>query len=327
MTLTQFRYLVAIADSGLNITLAAQRVHATQPGLSKQLKQLEDELGLRLFTRKGRTLEAITPAGIEIIERARAILAEAANIRTLSANLRADHQGELRIATTHTQARYVLPTALAALKRRYPDVAVHLAPGGDGETHARLAGGNADIAILSSASDPPAAEFILPLYRWNRVILVPHGHELTRLERPMTLADLASHPLVSYESSRSPGSSLRAAFAAVGESPNIAFTARDADLIKTYVQNGLGVGVMAEMASIPDDAGHFVALSTDGLLPACTTWLMLRSDHVLRDFALALIVRLVPGLHGRDLRRALAGEQALAIDPPHWRDYRHTVAP
>lgn len=325
MTLTQLRYLVAIADSGLNITVAAQRVHATQPGLSKQLKQLEDELGLRLFTRKGRTLEAITPAGAEIIERARAILAEAANIRALSANLRADHQGELRIATTHTQARYVLPTALAALKRRYPDVAVHLAPGGDAETLARLAHGDADIAILSSAGDPPTAEFILPLYRWNRVVLVPHGHGLARLERPMTLADLASHPLVSYESSRSSGSSLRAAFAAVGESPNIAFTARDADLIKTYVQNGLGVGVMAEMASIPDDAEHFLALPTDGLLPMCTTWLMLRNDRVLRDFALALIVRLVPGLHGRDLRRALAGEQTLMIDPPHWRDYRQTV--
>lgn len=326
MTLTQLRYLAAIADSGLNITLAARHVHATQPGLSKQLKQLEDELGLRLFTRRGRNLEAVTPAGAQIIERARVILAEAANIRALSANLRADHQGDLHIATTHTQARYVLPAALAALKRRYPEVTVHLAPGGDGETLARLANGDADIVILSSAGGPPTAEFILPLYRWNRVVLVPYGHDLARLERPMTLADLAAHPLVSYESSRSPGSSLRAAFTAIGEHPNIAFTARDADLIKTYVQNGLGVGVMAEMALSPGDTEHFVALPIDGLLPICTTWLMLRSDRVLRDFALALIIRLVSGLHGRDLRRALAGEQTLTIDPPHWRDYRHTVA-
>src|SRR6478609_9948456 len=120
MTLTQLRYLVAIADSGLNITLAAERVHATQPGLSKQLKQLEEELGFTLFTRRGKSLEAITAAGAQVIERARIIQSEAANIRALAANLRNEAQGELRIATTHTQARYALPPAIAALRKRYP---------------------------------------------------------------------------------------------------------------------------------------------------------------------------------------------------------------
>lgn len=319
MTLTQLRYLVAIADSGLNITLAAQKVHATQPGLSKQLKQLEDELGFRLFTRKGRSLESVTPAGAEVIERARAVQEQVANIRALAANLRADSQGELHIATTHTQARYVLPTALAALKQRYPQVAVHLAPGGDGEALGRLADGQADLAIVSTAGAPPQVPGLaLPMFRWDRVVLVPRTHPLSALERPLRLNDLVGQPLVSYESSRSPESSLRAAFAAIGATPDIACTARDADLIRTYVRAGLGVGIMAEMAVRDDD--DLVAVSADGLLPTCTTWLLIRDDRVLRDYTSSLASQLVPGLHARDLQRALGGEPLPGLKPPHWRE-------
>ena len=324
MTLTQLRYLVAIADSGLNITLAASKVHATQPGLSKQLKQLEDELGFRLFTRRARSLEAITPAGSEVIERARVILAEASNIRALAANLRRDNQGELHIATTHTQARYALPAALAALNQRYPQVAVHLAPGGDGEALARLAHGDADLAIVSSAGAPPPADLALPLYRWDRVVLVPRAHPLAALKRALTLADLAAHPLVSYESSREPESSLRRAFVAAGLEPNVVMTARDADLIKTYVRAGLGVGILAEMAIMPDDA-DLVALPADALLPQCTAWLLLRQDRVLRDYTEALITRLLPQLKPRELRRALDDGEELKLEPAHWRE-RHDLS-
>ena len=133
MTLVQLRYLIAIADSGLNITLAAARVHATQPGLSKQLRQLEDELGFQLFVRKGKSLDAITHAGEQVIERARAILTEAANIRAIAADLRNEAYGELRIATTHTQARFALPPAIAALSNLYPQVSVHLQPTRDAD--------------------------------------------------------------------------------------------------------------------------------------------------------------------------------------------------
>src|ERR1700753_3451562 len=128
MTLTQLRYFIAIADSGLNITTAAERVHATQPGVSKQLKQLEDELGFHLFSRKGKSLHAITPAGEQVLDRARIIMKEAANIRSIAANRRGEEAGELTIATTHTQARFVLPHAIAALKQRYPGITVHLKP-------------------------------------------------------------------------------------------------------------------------------------------------------------------------------------------------------
>ena len=133
MTLTQLRYLIAIADSGLNITTAAERVHATQPGVSKQLKQLEDELGFQLFARKGKSLHEVTPSGREVLARARIIMAEAANIRSIAADLRGEESGDLTIATTHTQARFVLPPAIAALKRRYPGVSMHLKAQGDAQ--------------------------------------------------------------------------------------------------------------------------------------------------------------------------------------------------
>lgn len=313
MTLTQLRYAVAIADSGLNITLAAERVHATQPGISKQLKQIEDELGFRLFSRKGRSLDAVTPQGAQVIARARTILAEAANIRAIAANLRHEERGELTIATTHTQARFVLPGALGMLKQRYADVSVHLKPHGDAEVMQLLERGLVDLAIVSTAGAPPDDGLAVPLYRWRRVVVAPRTHALSTLDRPLALAELARHPLVSYESSLRADSSLRLAFAAAGLRPNIACTARDADLIKTYVRAGLGVGVLAEMAITPDDAHDLRVLQADTLFPECTTWLVLRRDRVLRDYALALVERIAPQIDGRDLRNVLAGHA-----PPQW---------
>lgn len=324
MTLTQLRYLTAIADSGLNITLAAERVHATQPGVSKQLKQLEDELGFRLFTRKGKSLDTVTVAGRQVIERARIILAEAANIRSLAANLRNDAQGELRIATTHTQARFALPAAIGALNRSYPQVGVRLLPGGDTEVLELLDRGDADLAVVSSAGAPPAAGLALPAYRWDRVVLVPNEHPLTSLQHAPTLAELAAYPLVTYESSLKPESSLRHAFVSAGLEPRLAITALDADLIKTYVRVGLGVGVLAEMALLAEDAADLSVLRADGLFPTCTTWIVLPRDRVLRDFALEFIALFAPQIDRRDVRRAFdhgdfAGEWPT---PPHWRSGR-----
>ncbi|HEY0178642.1 MAG TPA: LysR substrate-binding domain-containing protein [Dokdonella sp.] len=327
MTLTQLRYVVAIADSGLNITLAADRVHATQPGLSKQLKQLEDELGFQLFSRRGRSLDAVTPQGAQVIERARTILSEAANIRAIAANLRADERGELAIATTHTQARFVLPPAVAALARRYPDVAVHLKPHGDAQVMELVERGQVDLAIVSTAGAAPPDGLAVPLFRWRRVAVAPREHALGALGRALRLADLARHPLVSYESSLRPDSSLRNAFIAAGLTPNFACTARDADLIKTYVRAGLGVGVLAEMAITAEDALDLHVLDVGALLPECTAWLVLRRDRVLRDFALALIELVAPQIDGRELRRVLAGNAAPDWPaPPSWRELRERTA-
>ena len=232
MTLTQLRYLVAIADSGLNITLAAERVHATQPGLSKQLKQLEDELGFQLFVRRGRSLDSIAPAGERVLEHARRILAEAANIRSYAANERGEYSGRLLLATTHTQARYVLPPVIAAIRREFPRVDVDLQAGSDAEVMQQLHDG-ADLALISTAGSVPGGGLPVPLYRWRRVLLVPRSHPLAALRRAPSLAELAAHPLISYESSTRADSSMRRAFAAAGAEPQIAMTARDANLIKT----------------------------------------------------------------------------------------------
>jgi DNA-binding transcriptional LysR family regulator len=323
MTFTQLRYLVAIADAGLNITLAAERVHATQPGLSKLLRQLEDELGFQLFHRKGRSLSAITHAGAQVLERARAILAEAANIRSIAANLRNESHGTLRIATTHTQARFALPGAIAALSRGYPQVSVHLQPVSDADVIALLDSGQVDFAIVSTASGvSPSNGIALPAYRWNRIALVPRRHPLARQKQPVTLERLATYPLISYDSSLRSESSLARAFQAVGLRPQIAMTASDADLIKTYVREGLGVGVLAEMVFQAERDTDLCRLDIDHLFAPCTTWIVLRRESVLREYALDFIDVFAPHLERQAVSRVLATNDAAPPwpDAPHWRE-------
>nr|WP_164083327.1 LysR family transcriptional regulator [Stenotrophomonas pavanii] len=325
MTLTQLRYLVAIADAELNITLAASRVHATQPGLSKQLKQLEDELGFLLFVRKGRSLESVTPAGTEVIARARAVLAEANNIRTYAANQRRESQGQLILTTTHTQARFVLPPAVAAIKQAYPQVSVHLQQAGEADALDRLNQGDADIAIISTAGGEPTDGIAVPLFRWRRLVVVPKGHPLDRAGRAPDLAALARQPLISYESSTRPNSSLQRAFAAHGLVPDLALTALDADLIKTYVRTGLGVGLLAEMAVSSNDE-DLKAWPAPTPIAECIAWAVLPRDRVLRDYALELVHVLAPQIDPRDLRRVLDGNQAAAWPlPPTWESLTQTI--
>jgi LysR family cys regulon transcriptional activator len=325
MTLTQLRYLVAIADADLNITLAAARVHATQPGLSKQLKQLEDELGFLLFVRKGRSLEAVTPAGHEVIDRARLVLGEANNIRTYAANQRRESQGQLVLVTTHTQARFVLPPAIAQIKRDFPQVSVHLQQAPESTALDLLTQGDADMAVVSTAGDPPQAGIAVPLYRWRRLVLVPRGHALEQLGRVPGMADLADQPLISYESSTRPGSSLQRAFAKVGLEPNIALTALDADLIKTYVRAGLGVGLLAEMAVNATDT-DLRAWPAPPEVKECIAWAVLPRERVLRDYALDLVRALAPQIDRRDLRRVIDGNQDPDWpEPPTWQSLTQTI--
>jgi DNA-binding transcriptional LysR family regulator len=325
MTLTQLRYLVAIADAELNITLAATRVHATQPGLSKQLKQLEDELGFLLFVRKGRSLESVTPAGEEVIGRARAVLAEANNIRTYAANQRRESHGQLVLTTTHTQARFVLPPAVARIKQAYPQVSVHLQQAAESDALDLLGQGDADMAIVSTAGSEPTTGIAVPLYRWRRLVVVPKGHPLDRAGQVPDMAALAAHPLISYESSTRPNSSLRRAFAAKRLEPDLALTALDADLIKTYVRTGLGVGLLAEMAVNSNDA-DLRAWPAPDAVPECIAWAVLPRERVLRDYALELVHVLAPQIDKRDLRRVLDGNQEAGWPPPpSWEELTQTI--
>ena len=319
MTLTQLRYLVAIADAGLNITVAAERVHATQPGLSRQLKQLEDELGFLLFARRGRSLESVTAAGERVLVHARRMLAEAGNIRAYAANARGEHRGRLVLVTTHTQARHVLPAAITGVTRDFPEVSVDLRPAADGEVLSLLGSGQADLAVISTAGEIPAGGLAVPLFRWRRVLLVKAEHALAKLAHAPSLAELARLPLVSYESSNRPESSLHRSFTASGFEPRLAMTARDADVIKTYVRAGLGVGVIAEMAVSASGDSDLRVLPAPEQIPECVAWAVLPRERVLRDYALALLHALAPQLDRHDLRRAIDGNiEPVWPVPPRW---------
>jgi LysR family cys regulon transcriptional activator len=304
MTLQQLKYLLAIADSGLNITAAAERLYTSQPGISKQLKLLEQELGVQLFTRKGKSLIAITPAGRDVISRARKIMREVQNIRSLAREMSGEQEGTLSIATTHTQARYVLPEVIREFRTRYPKVNLELHQG-TSEQIAELVGANrVDFAIATGSRQLFPSLVILPCYDWDRIILVPKGHPLTKSAGPIDLVALAAYPLITYVFSATGESSFKAAFAQRDLEPQVVFTARDADIIKTYVRMGMGVGVVASMAYECADQKDLVALDAVGLFPRVTTWLGFRRDTVLRGYMVDFVSLFAPQLPTELVRRA-----------------------
>ena len=328
MTLVQLRYLVAIVDAGLNISLAAQRAHSTQPGLSKQLGQIEDEFGFKVFARRGKRLEALTEAGREVVDRARVILSEAGNIQALAANRRKAAQGELRIATTSTQARFVLPKMLASMRAGFPDVALHISACDAWQALEKIDQDAADIAIISSAGPPRTSHLVLPLYRWELVALAPGSHPLARQLAPLRLEDLANVPIMTYESAREVDSIYARAFVEAGETPPaLAATARDSEIIKALVRCGGGVGLLAEMAWTPSDA-DLTHLRVSHLFGSRTAWAVLPRDRAPRRHVLAFVTSVAPHLDPAQLRAALDdGEDFAWPEPPLWRDLHGPAAP
>jgi LysR family transcriptional regulator, cys regulon transcriptional activator len=318
MTLTQLRYFAAIVDSNCNITLAAERVHATQPGLSKQLKQLEDHLGFMLFTRRGRALESLTADGESVLHFARKVLSESDNIRAYSANAKREQHGALLILTTPMQARYILPHPVSQLKARYPDVSVHIRSLAEQELLPQLRQRQADLAIISTASAVPEGGLALPLYSWRRLGVVPKAHPLAAL-RHVSLQALSTYPIISYENSDRADSSLRRAFEQRGLSPNIAITAAESDLIKDYVQSGLGIGIVSEVACYGEkrEALHYFALPDE--VPACICYAVLPRDRVLRTYVLDMLLDIAPQLERIAIQRAARGDADYAVHSvPTW---------
>jgi LysR family transcriptional regulator, cys regulon transcriptional activator len=317
MTLQQLKYLVAIADSGLNITAAAERLYTSQPGISKQLKLLEQELGVQLFTRKGKSLSAITPAGRDVIGRARRIMREVENIRSLAGDMAGEQEGTLAIATTHTQARHVLPGVIRDFREQYPRINLELQQGTSEQIAELVAANRVDFAIATGSRQLFPNLVLLPCYRWDRIVVVPKGHPLTQVKK-LDLQTLAEYPLVTYVFSSTGESSLKRAFADQGLEPNVVFTARDADIIKTYVRMGMGVGIVAPMAFECQDGRDLVALDAAGLFPRLTTWLGFRRDSVLRkymvDFVALFAAHLTPALTRRASQLATQTEVDALID-------------
>lgn len=302
MKLHQLRYLAAVTQSGLNITAAAHKLHTSQPGVSKQIKLLEDELGFQIFVREGRNLTRITPAGQQVIERALRILQEAQSIRDLSTELRDEGRGSLSIGTTHTQARYVLPDVIREFRGRYPQVRLNLHQGTSEQIAEMVASDRIDCAIATGSEQLFADLTLLPCYRWHRVVIVPRSHPLAEGAR-LSFKALAAYPLISYTFSFTGPSSLHEAFARAGLVPNVAITARDADVIETYVRLGLGVGIVAHMA-INEDDPDLKAIDAAHLFPAHTTWIGFRRGTLLRKYMYEFAQLLAPHLERRLVDRA-----------------------
>jgi LysR family cys regulon transcriptional activator len=303
MKLHQLRYLAAVAQSGLNITAAAQKLHTSQPGVSKQIKLLEDELGFQIFVREGRNLTRITPIGQQVIDRALRILQEAQSIKDLSTELRDEGRGALSIGTTHTQARYVLPQVIQQFRAKYPQVRLNLHQGTSEQIAEMVAHDRIDCAVATGSEQLFSDLTLLPCYRWFRTVIVPKDHPLTQVGR-LTFKALAQYPLVTYTFSFAGPSSLHDAFAKSGHTPNVAITARDADVIKTYVRLGLGVGIVARMAVIPEEDGDLVALDASHLFAGHTTWIGFRRGTLLRKYMYDFAQLLAPHLDRRSVERA-----------------------
>lgn len=304
MKLQQLRYIWEVSRQGLNISAAAATLHTSQPGISKQIRLLEDELGLELFTRIGKQLAAITPAGQRIVELAGHIVTDASAIKQLALEHTDPYSGNLSIATTHTQARYWLPKRIAGFIGRYPGVRLHMNQGTPMQIAEMVSMGLVDMAIATEAMEHFDNLLLLPLYRWNHSIIVPAGHPLNEA-RPLSLEAIAEYPIVTYVFGFTGRFQLDSAFAAHGLTPNIVFTAADADVIKTYVRLGLGVGVVAHMAYDPNIDGDLCALEAAHLFDSSVTKIGLKRGTFLRRYMYDLFEMLAPHLTRATVEKAV----------------------
>lgn len=313
MKLQQLRFFVSVCHSGLNVTAAAKQLFTSQPGVSRQVRLLEDELGFSLFVRQGKSLVSLTQAGKEILRRAEKILNEVENIKAFSNELTNEHNGQLNIATTHTQARYVLPPVLKKLHQVYPAIKVNLFQGTSRQNLKSLREGEVDF-VISSGNTGEATDLVkLDLFKWQRKIVIPKGHALAK-KSSITLAELAKHPLIVYVGNDKESSSLVQAFNAASLDFKIVFTARDSDVIKTYVRSGLGVGIIASMAVDEQVDGDLHALDTVGILPLSATWLAFNPSLFLRGFMHEFIQLFAPHVKREQVQAAI-DNKLLLTDP------------
>lgn len=295
MKLQQLRYIVEVVNHNLNVSSTAEGLYTSQPGISKQVRMLEDELGIQIFSRSGKHLTQITPAGKEIIRIAREVLAKVESIKSVAGEHTWPDQGSLYVATTHTQARYALPQVIKGFIERYPKVSLHMHQGSPTQIAEAVAKGNTDFAIATEALHLYGDLIMLPCYHWNRAIIVPAGHPLAQ-KKQTTIHELAEYPLVTYTFGFTGRSELDTAFNKAGLSPRIVFTATDADVIKTYVRLGLGIGVIASMAVDPVADSDLIKIDATDIFSFSTTKIGFRSSSFLRSYMYDFIQRFAPHL-------------------------------
>ncbi len=308
MNLQQLRYVRETVRRKLNLTDAARALHTSQPGVSKQIREFEEELGVDIFERHGRRFVSLTPPGQELIGIIDRILLEIDNLRRVGENYAAGDSGRLTIATTHTQARYALPRVIAAFREHYPKVRLSLQQGNPSAVARWVLSGEADIGIATESLDHFDDLVALPAYTWTHSVVVPPDHPLAR-EKALTLEAIAAYPVVTYSKEFTGRSHIDGAFADRGLSPDIVLTAIDSDVIKTYVELGLGVGIIASVAFDPERDRQLKCFGASGLFPINTTRVAVRRGAYLRDFTFAFIESFAPELLRERVLEAMADRQ------------------
>ncbi|MDB5813252.1 MAG: cysB [Rhodocyclales bacterium] len=306
MNLQQLRYVLEVAKRKLSISEAADALFTSQPGVSKQIKLLEEELGIEIFVRHGKRLTEITEPGRQVIAIAERMLREADNLRAVGEEFQNEEVGTLTIATTHTQARYALPKVVGEFVRRYPKVQLHLHQGNPTQNCEMVLRGQADIAIATEAIADSPDLVMLPCVQWNRSVVARPDHPILR-SQPLSLEAIAQFPIITYDSAFTGRSLINKAFLGRGLKPNVVLTALDSDVIKTYVSMGLGIGIIASMAFDPMiDRGLAIA-DASHLFESSTTRIGLPRNAWLRGYAYAFIELFAPHLSRAIVDAALAG--------------------
>jgi LysR family cys regulon transcriptional activator len=307
MNFQQLRIIREAVQQNFNLTEVAAALFTSQSGVSKHIKDLEDELGIELFVRRGKRLLGLTEPGKELAVIVDRMLLDARNIKRLAEQFSGADAGRLTVATTHTQARYALPQVVARFKAAFPKVHLVLHQGSPAEIVALLQSGEADIGIATEALDAVEPFVTFPFYDWHHAVVVPEAHPLSRLPE-LSLEALVEHPLVTYHEGYTGRASIDATFAAAGLTPDIVLSALDADVIKTYVQVGLGVGIVAAMAFEPGRDAGLRLLSAQHLFRANTTKIAVRRGHYLRGYAYRFLQECSPELDEETVKQAISPE-------------------
>ena len=303
MNLHQFRFVHEAAKRQLNLTEVAKSLHTSQPGVSKAIIELEEELGIDIFGRHGKRLKRVTEPGQQVLKCIDIILREVNNLKRIGEQYSAQDTGTLSIATTHTQARYVLPGPVAQMRRAYPDVTVRLHQGAPEQVAQMVLEESADIGIATESLSQHENLVSLPCYEWQHVLVMPQKHPLA--QGPLDLLGLSQHDLVTYHPSFTGRSRIDQAFKQQGLTPKIALEAIDSDVIKTYVSLGLGVGIIASVAYDDRRDQNLIAIDAGHLFPQNTTFVAIRKHAYLRDFALDFIASFAPSLSAERVTEVL----------------------
>jgi len=284
-----------------NISRAAESIHTSQPGVSKQIQLLEEEIGVQLFQRNGKRLSGLSEPGIRVYESIVEIMREVKNIKNVSDEYERKDSGSFTIATTHTQARYKLPVVVESFVKKYPKINLNIHQGDPAQVTAQILNGEADVGIATESISLNDKIFCIPCYSWNRCLVMPKDHPLLMVE-DITLNHLATYPMITYDYAFTGSTIVSKVFKEANIKPNIMLTAIDADVIKTYVGLNLGVGLIAEMAFDENKDKNLVSRDVSHLFPTSTTYIGIRQDTFIRGFTFDFIKMFTPHMEENELK-------------------------